>query len=141
MTDHPQTATERFIVHAANGDGLDELLVMFAEDPCDDAEMLEFVRKVIGVYGVEYLLLQPRVWQAAGRSLGWDERFEYQEMDGVKSWRAEWQCRQLGLIEWLWSHPGDVEGYMASLLDDDPLPHQEPCNCRDCSLTDTKDSK
>lgn len=136
MTDHTQTATERFIAKA-----------------CEAGYSLRLAGDVWYTRGSmdAEALLDPALWEAAGRSLGWMNRKAFFITTSLlkpkvgkeekTTWNYEWQIRWHGLLDHLAAHPGDVDGYLAGLLDDDPLPHQEPCNCRDCSLTDTKDSK
>lgn len=110
MTDHPQTATERFVRAAADG-GWGEKYPK------------HWSLRELACFAVEndQALLDPALWQAAGRSLGWSEEktSAYYDQECDYEWQYRWQC----LLHWLAAHPGDVDGYLAGLL------------------TDTKDSK
>lgn len=125
MTDHPHTATERFLRHGVAGG---------YKKPDDWRSNLNVLLDYEGFFmtteELSRLLLDPALWQAAGRSLGWSDEYlngpywlDYAEeaWNGSKDVNGEsepeWKYRQIGLIAWLWAHPGDVEGYLATLLD------------------------
>ena len=130
MTSHPQTATERFLRHGVAGG------YVLWDSPEEEEQMFEmlhqFPRKWVSDMHVSSLLLEPALWEAAGRSLGWrkgddgaKERYRYHQDGSVtleltlelSTRLSEWQRRQLGLLDHLAAHPGDVEGYMEQIID------------------------
>lgn len=135
---NPQTATERFLRHGvAGGYNIENLLfnggVMFPN---------EFSSK--GNTTVPALLLNPALWEAAGRSLGWGGRYQWVSGLDKDFWCLDcghtvknvtetpteflggchvgcekskmWLEKQKGLLDHLAAHPGDVEGYLSTLV-------------------------
>ena len=111
MTDHPQTVTERFLRHGVAGG------FVLWDSPEEEQQMFEmlhqFPRKWVSEMHVSSLLLDPSLWRAAGRSLGWDEYSEeYRNLYGLEeTWLSKWK----GLLDHLASRPGDVEGYLSKI--------------------------
>lgn len=79
MTDHPQTATERFLRHGvAGGYTINGHVPFFDEEqgfgyetPCE-IEGTMFIRILVAE-----LMLQPALWRCAGKALGWDNDDSY----------------------------------------------------------------
>jgi len=73
------------------------------------------------VGGSDAVLLDPALWEAAGRSLGTnlpEMRCDGPRCDTVQCEYGGYvdpKSQMLGLIEWLWAHPGDVDGYLAQI--------------------------
>lgn len=159
MSERTTTATERLLRHGvAGGWGNGRALIhrggnYYAWSDHGDNVYDE-------MFSVGDALLDLALWRCAGKALG-KTHIHGDEIRMCRECRQEGGANSVGgcdhcgarghhnfpvwslyasygLLDHLAAHPGDVEGYMASLLDDDPLPHQEPCNCRDCSLTDAK---
>jgi len=129
MTDHPQTATERFIRHGVAGGyslpsfELQQSLIALVsaskpETSKDAIRIQDFTNKAITAIA----LLDPEFWRAAGRSLGTnlpEMRCDSPRCDMVQCEYGGYidpKAQMLGLVEWLWGHPGDVEEYLAELL-------------------------
>lgn len=155
MTDHPQTATERFLRHGVAG-GWNPWKYGFArmetrahqmrlegENLYLDCEVYSLPHPRSGLamvhdwqpsrtffVHVSQPLMDPDLWRAAGRSIGWSQggigvcgncggrtAKNCQCPDDVWYVLEEPQYQMRGLVDWLWDHPGDVEGYLATLLD------------------------
>lgn len=114
MTDHPQTATERFLRHGVAGgfvptSGFGSAVkwdfTSFDDVVCFTCETGGFSATI------ESLMLNPALWEAAGRSLGWG-----MTDNPMCKWLNEWEFHWHGLLEWLAAHPGDVEGYLSQII-------------------------
>lgn len=137
MTDHPQTATERFLRHGVAGGweaAPDVLLPAERYDREWDSafpgataivpvrmtgrpdQRMPLVSRVF----VHQVLLDPALWEAAGRSLGWDEQKpEEKLLNSVlggpsDDWKTNWH----GLLDWV-SIGKSVDSYLATLLPND----------------------
>lgn len=104
---NPQTATERFLRHGVAGGW--EAKGQYRNLVLDEKSIIEQLARWYGSW--EKALLDPALWQAAGRSLGWPPALSDGEPQG-----SEWLQRWHGLLDWLAAHPGDVEGYLSQII-------------------------